>query len=138
MHAPARLRKVAWPILPCVALIGLVPSAANAATCTFDSSTATVSVSVGTETTTLSVSAGNVMDDGSQCGTATVTNTDTIDVSATAGTLVIDLTGGPFAPGQKAEASGQSEIEFRAAWGAAPFGSMELTVGTSSPPAPTG
>ncbi len=41
-----------------------------------------------------------------------MTNTDTIDVSATAGTLVIDLSGGPFAPGQKAESSGQSEIEF--------------------------
>jgi Ca2+-binding RTX toxin-like protein len=112
MHPRARLRTIAWRILPCVALIGLVPSPARAASCTFDSSTATVSVSVGSETTTLSVSSGNLLADGSQCGTATVTNTDTIDVSATGGTLVIDLSGGPFAPGQKAEASGQSEIEF--------------------------
>jgi hypothetical protein len=112
MRAPRRLLRIAWRILPCVALIGLVPSAAHAATCTFDWSTATVSVSVGTETTMLSVSGGNLMADGSQCGTATVTNTDTIDVSATGGTLVIDLSGRPFAPGQKAESSGQSEIEF--------------------------
>jgi Ca2+-binding RTX toxin-like protein len=57
------------------------------------------------------------MADGSQCGTATVTNTDTINVSATAGTVVIDLSAGPFAPGQKAEASGQSEIEFTGSLG---------------------
>jgi hypothetical protein len=112
MHPRARLRTIAWRILPCVALIGLLPSPARAASCTFDPSTATVSVSVGSDTTTLSVSSGNLMADGSQCGSATVTNTDTIDVSATAGTLVIDLSGGPFAPGQKAESSGQSEIEF--------------------------
>ncbi|TMK46453.1 MAG: calcium-binding protein [Actinobacteria bacterium] len=112
MHAPTRLRRIASSILPTVALIGLAPTAAQAATCTFDSSTATVSVSVGSGTTTLSVSAGNVVADGSPCGSATVTNADTIDASATGGTLVIDLSGGPFAPGQKAEASGQSEIEF--------------------------
>jgi len=69
-------------------------------------------IGLRSETTTLSVSSGNLLADGSQCGSATVTNTDTIDVSATAGTLVIDLSGGPFAPGQKAESSGQSEIEF--------------------------
>ena len=112
MHARARLRTFAWRILPCAALIGLVPSAARAASCTFDPSTATVSVSVGSDTTTLSVLSGNLMADGSQCGSATVTNTDTIEVSATGGTLVIDLSGGPFAPGQTQESSGQSEIEF--------------------------
>ena len=112
MHGRTRLRTIASRILPCAALIGLVPSAARAASCTFDASAATVSVSVGSDTTTLSVSSGALMADGSQCGSATVTNTDTVDVSATAGTFVIDLSGGPFAPGQKEESSGQSEIEF--------------------------
>ncbi len=112
MLTRARLWSAAWRALLCAALIGLVPSPADAASCTYDSTAAKVSVSVGNATTTLSVSSGNIMADGSRCGTATVTNTDTIDVSATAGTLVIDLSGGPFAPGQKVESSGQSEIEF--------------------------
>jgi Ca2+-binding RTX toxin-like protein len=117
MHARTRLRTIAWRILVCGALIGLVQTPARAASCTYDSSAATVSVSVGSDTTTLSVSSGNLMADGLQCGSATVTNTDTIHVSATGGTFVIDLSGGPFAPGQKEESSGQSEIEFTGALG---------------------
>jgi Ca2+-binding RTX toxin-like protein len=122
MHAPVHPRTLAWRVLLCGTLIGLVPSAARAATCTYNSSSATVSVSVGSGTTTLSVSGGNIMADGSGCGGATVTSTDTIDVSATGGTLVIDLSGGPFAPGQKAESSGASEIEFTANLGGGTLG----------------
>src|SRR5207247_3910619 len=72
MHAPTHLRRIASSILPTVALIGLAPTTAQAATCTFDSSTATVSVSVGSGTTTLSVSAGNVVADAPPCGSAPV------------------------------------------------------------------
>lgn len=48
------------------------------------------------------------------CGTATVTNTDTIVVNGAAATvehLTIDLSGGLFAPGATTEATGASEIE---------------------------
>jgi Ca2+-binding RTX toxin-like protein len=112
MDPPVHPRRLAWRVVLCAMLIGLVPSTAGAATCTYNS--ATVLVSLGSGTTTLSASSGNIMADGSGCGGATVTNTDTIDVSASGGTLVIDLSGGPFAPGQKAESSGASEIEFTA------------------------
>src|SRR2546430_12881021 len=95
-----------------MALIAPAPTAVHAAPCPCDAAAAPVRGSVGSGPTRVSVSAGNVVADGSPCGSATVTNTDTIDASATGGTLVIDLSGGPFAPGQKAEPSGQSEIEF--------------------------
>src|SRR5262245_47397664 len=48
-----------------------------------------------------------------QCGTATVNNTDGITVNASDNDdVVVDLSGGPFAPGETPEASGTSEIEF--------------------------
>jgi hypothetical protein len=52
--------------------------------------------------------------DGTPCDIATVLNTDAIVVNGT-GTptaVVIDLTGGPFAPGLTLEADQSSEIEF--------------------------
>jgi Ca2+-binding RTX toxin-like protein len=48
------------------------------------------------------------------CGTATVTNTDSVVVSGVAGSvehLTVDLSGGLFAPGATPEGTGSSEIE---------------------------
>jgi Ca2+-binding RTX toxin-like protein len=48
------------------------------------------------------------------CGTATVTNTDSIVVNGVAASiehLTIDLSGGPFAPGASAESTSAAEIE---------------------------
>ncbi len=61
------------------------------------------------------------------CGTPapTVTNTERILATGTAANnqdLRIDLSGGPFAPGKTAEATGTSEIEFSVNLGEAPTG----------------
>ena len=48
------------------------------------------------------------------CGAATTTNTDSIAIAGTAGTvetLTLDMSGGAFAPGATAEGGGVSEIE---------------------------
>ena len=50
------------------------------------------------------------------CGVADVNNTDQILVTG-AGTIVINLSGGPFAPGEEVEGTGTSEIEFGVAVG---------------------
>jgi Ca2+-binding RTX toxin-like protein len=65
---------------------------------------------------TLAVVAGQIRFGASHvpCGAATNLNTDTIFVFGSAGAkerLVVNLTGGPFAPGATAEAAGSSEIE---------------------------
>jgi hypothetical protein len=53
--------------------------------------------------------------DGTTCGTADVTNTDTIDVTApdtsAAESLTISIASGPFAPGKTSEIDGDNEIE---------------------------
>src|SRR5262245_16801350 len=62
--------------------------------------------------------------DGTQCDTATVNNTDGIEVDATGGggDVEIDLLGGPFAPGETPEATGTSEIEINVTGDAADGG----------------
>jgi Ca2+-binding RTX toxin-like protein len=97
------------------ALVVAVPASA-APTCTFDAMTATVTVEVGNgETATIARSGDAITLDGTPCDVATVTNTDAIVVNGTGipAAIVIDLSGGPFAPGQTAESDGgDSEIEF--------------------------
>jgi Ca2+-binding RTX toxin-like protein len=135
MHALAHLRSLAWRVLLCAALIGLVPApAAAAASCTFDSGAATVSVSLGDGTGRVSVgSGGQILLDGTQCDTATVDNTDTIDATGSPGSrFSIDLSGGAFVPGATSENSGQSEIEFSGNLGSGSFGTGTLEIdGTS-------
>jgi Ca2+-binding RTX toxin-like protein len=104
-------------------LFGLVlgQGAANAATtATFVGTTLTVSSDAAAATVshdaggTIHVFEGAVEVPVSG-GPATLTNTDTIDVTMTAGsgsTLTIDGSAGLFAPGATLEGSGQSEIEF--------------------------
>jgi Ca2+-binding RTX toxin-like protein len=67
------------------------------------------------ETVTISRVGDAVAVDGVACDTATVTNTETIDVLVPAvpesDTVVIELLGGALAPGETDEADGSSEIE---------------------------
>jgi Ca2+-binding RTX toxin-like protein len=96
------------------ALAVAVPASA-APTCTFDAMTATVTVEVGNgETGTIARSGDAITLDGNPCDVATVTNSDAIVVNGTGipAAIVIDLSGGPFAPGQSAEPDGTGEIEF--------------------------
>jgi Ca2+-binding RTX toxin-like protein len=89
--------------------------AVGATTCSFGSATVTITVSGGTPTTI--VRSGEAIDvSGSTCGAATITNTDTIDVTVSdtsAPPITIDLSGGPFAPGATNEGDESSEIEFQ-------------------------
>jgi len=83
--------------------------------CTYDSGTATVSATLTGEGANAALArAGDAITlGGSPCGSATVTNTDTIHVAggSDSQTLAVDLGGGAFEPGQTAEDTGVSEIE---------------------------
>jgi Ca2+-binding RTX toxin-like protein len=101
------------------ATVTLVPTAARASVataCSFDAAAASVTATVGSsDVVTLERSGDEIWFDGSPCGTADVTNTDTITLSAPDDTasdsLTIALTGGRFEPGKTAEADGSDEIE---------------------------
>jgi Ca2+-binding RTX toxin-like protein len=96
-----------------------VPNVARASTatsCTFDGGTATVTATIGSgQSPTLERSGDAIVFDGGACGAATVTNTDTINVSApdhvTTEGLTVSIAGGQFAPGKTAEVDGTDEIE---------------------------
>ena len=105
-------------------------SPANAATgCTFVAPTLTVTIDPGASAT-LSRSGSAIQLNGSSCGAATVTNTDTIVVTGAAGaeTLTLQLVLGPFAPGAAAEATGAAEIEFEVDLGTQPAGARDRIV----------
>jgi Ca2+-binding RTX toxin-like protein len=97
------------------ALLVAAPAAA-VPTCVFDGPTATVTVAVGNgETATIARSGEAITLDAVPCGVATVSTTDAIVVNATGipAAVVIDLSGGDFAPGLTTESDGgNSEIEF--------------------------
>ncbi len=92
------------------------PPAPAANTCVYHPSLKAVAATVSPNgTATLAVVSGQIRFGASHvpCGAATNANTDTIFVfgSAAKERLVVNLTGGPFAPGATAEAAGSSEIE---------------------------
>ena len=92
-----------WTLLLFYMGFGATPASA-AVNCSFDGGTGDVSVTLGAgDSTSLSVGgAGEVLVDGTQCSTATVSNTDTIDVTGSTGneTATINETGGRFVPGK--------------------------------------
>ncbi len=113
---------------------GFAAPAAAAPTCSFDAGTATVTVSMSSDdTATVRRSGDAIQLDGSDCGNVTVSNTDTIvvDGTGTGNTLVIDLSGGPFAPGASTEDDGgDAEIEFTVDLGSGtPAGALNV-IGT--------
>jgi len=112
--------RLSW-VVTCTIVLALIPAsaarAAVATSCSFDAPTATVTGIVGTDvTTTLGRSGTAITFDGVPCGTADVTNTDQINISApdttSSETITISEAGGTFAPGKTAEADGSNEIEF--------------------------
>jgi Ca2+-binding RTX toxin-like protein len=120
MRARARvLGAGGLPLLFVLAAWGLAaPVALAQTTCTFDAGTATVQVTLAAGAAVSISRAGDAIAvDGVACDTATVTNTDTVQVTGTGAgqedDLTIDLSGGPFAPGASAEGDGgDAEIEF--------------------------
>jgi Ca2+-binding RTX toxin-like protein len=106
--------------LTTLVLITLLPTPgarAAADTCVYDGATKTVAITFpdgASYTRTVSRgTGGTIAYDGVACGNATVTNTDTVIVSAGAGeqTLRIDQRGGRFQPGASPEGD-VAEIEF--------------------------
>ena len=85
---------------------------AGAATCLFVPPAVTVDVGAG-ESATIGRTGLDITLNSAACGGATVANTDTITTTTTGvpAEIVIDLTGGPLAPGLSPEADGSSEIE---------------------------
>lgn len=109
-----------------LALTGGLPAAAQATDqCSYEPSTLTVFVSVADQTFASprqrTIAPENqlivgpqkqIQFDGVACGSATVSNTDTIIVTmGPYADLFVDLAGGMFAPGASAEADGSPEIE---------------------------
>jgi Ca2+-binding RTX toxin-like protein len=84
--------------------------------CTYNAATKTVIASAPAGTSTLVVAAGEIRFGATpaSCEGATTSNADTIRVVGTSGAaekLIVDQSGGAFAPGATAETTGISEIE---------------------------
>src|SRR5262249_35107732 len=101
-------------------MLRAVPAQAAAFDCTYDSVNRQVNFVNQGGDSVIGVAGGDIVADdddslaeASQCGIATVNNTDgiNIDADSTLGLIVIDLSGGQLAPGETPEASGTSEIE---------------------------
>ena len=109
---------VAASSLAIVAALSDQPLVSAASTCEWmpaDSELA-VTVDLGLDDDRLIVNGSAILLNGEQCDPGATTSTvGTISVSggnADGGNFIVDQSGGPFAPGAEAEASGQSEIEF--------------------------
>src|SRR5262245_33748270 len=103
-------------------MLAVVPAQAAANDCTYNAVNRQVTF-VMVSDGWLGVSGGDIMANdattgagATQCGTATVNNTDgiSVDGNGAGGLLVLDLSGGPFAPGESPEGTGTSEIEIDA------------------------
>ena len=92
-------------------------------TCSYNSGTKAVAASIPSGTqATLKVVGGQIWYGATPaaCGAATTTNTDTISIAGTGGTietLVVDMSGGAFEPGATAESTGTAEIELNTSLG---------------------
>jgi Ca2+-binding RTX toxin-like protein len=113
-------RSLLWAALSLLLGLLSIPAAwaAVATVCSFDETTDVVTVAVGDGVeATISRNGDAVTVDGLACETATVTTTDLIEVVlpqvSQAETVVVDLAGGPLAPGATDEGDGSSEIELQ-------------------------
>ena len=122
----ARIRRVVYLLAASAAAASaaLVHSAAAAESCVYDPSTHAVTASITPgSAATVRVVGGEIWFGFSPvaCGGATTTNTDTISIAGQAGTaeqIVIDQSGGRFAPGFTSEGSTSlSDIEIATALG---------------------
>lgn len=104
-----------------VSLLGPGAAAGTADGCSFDAATGTVTASVSgffpekARGNTMSVDGGAILFEGTPCGGATATNTDSIVVTGSPGqdVFVVDARSGLFAPGATPDPDGSPEIELR-------------------------
>jgi hypothetical protein len=87
---------------------------ASAATCTYDAPTRVVSIATQGRETILEAVGGTLVVNGVICSSATITNTDQVNIVGTSGSevVVISAAAGSLAPGATDEGDGTSEIEF--------------------------
>ncbi len=125
VRVPTPARILGLLLLVLAALAVAVPATAVVA-CVYGGGTASVTLAQG-DSATIVRSGAAIHVNGSACDTATVNNTDLIDVVATGvpTEVAIDLTGGQFAPGATDEGDGSSEIEFAVTF---PSGSPTLRI----------
>lgn len=107
----SRARLLAVPSVVVLTALVLAAPASGVVACTFATAIATVTMDAA-DSATIARVGDTIIVNGTQCDTATVTNTDTIAINPTGvPTLIaVDLTGGPLGPGLTAETDG-SEIE---------------------------
>jgi Ca2+-binding RTX toxin-like protein len=114
--------------LLCV-LASMPPAMAAPTACVFDEPTGTATVTVGDGlVATVSRDGDAIEVDGVPCETATVNDTDRLEVTTpdvSVETVAIDLSGGPFAPGPTDEGDGSSEIEIEIQPGGAAIGTHD-------------
>jgi Ca2+-binding RTX toxin-like protein len=111
---PGTMRRVVISLILVVgtAVVPAAPAAAGGPECTYDGGSATVTVVPQGGSSVLLRSVDAITVDAVSCGSATVLNTDIIQVQAAAGDqITIHLGGGPFSPGATDEGDGASEIE---------------------------
>jgi Ca2+-binding RTX toxin-like protein len=117
-------------LLGVLCVLASVPPAMAAPTaCVFDDTTGTATVTAGDGlVATVSRDGDAIEVDGVPCDTATVTNTEALEVTTPAvsvETVAIDLSGGTFAPGATDEGDGSSEIEIEVQLGGAAIGTHD-------------
>jgi Ca2+-binding RTX toxin-like protein len=119
-RVPGRLLTIGLLAVISLGLALAVPRTASAAaTCSLHGTLLKVQLGSG-DTATLARSGDAIQLDGAACGAATVNNTGRVTVTGSTGNekFVLDLRGGPFAPGSGAEATGTPEIEISVSLGA--------------------
>jgi Ca2+-binding RTX toxin-like protein len=103
-----------WMLIAVAATtFGIAAAPAHATvSCAFTAPTVNVTLGDG-DTAAIKRNGSAISVNGTNCGTATVTNTAMIAVAGSAGqnTVVVDLSGGQLAPGLGTEATGTAEIE---------------------------
>ena len=127
------------PLALALSLLWPAAVARAAVSCSFDDAAGIVSVSFAHgDVPTVSRLGDAIAVDGVACGTATVINTDSIDIAfaddSDSDIVVIDLSGGPLAPGATDEGDGSSEIEIDVTGGDGSFDTLRI-VGSSGPDA---
>jgi Ca2+-binding RTX toxin-like protein len=114
---PNELRKWFPRLLWACIAIGpsfVMATPASAATCTYDAPTRIVSIATQGTETILEAVGGTLLVNGVVCSSATITNTDGVNIVGTSGSevAVISAASGSFTPGATDEGDGTSEIEF--------------------------
>jgi Ca2+-binding RTX toxin-like protein len=109
-------RRVVVSALVLVSTLLVATPARAVIVCTYDGTTKKVTITLDNgDVARVAVQGAAITVGGSPCDAATVSNTDTIDVTSagTAAALEIDLSGGAFAPGATAETdAADSEVEW--------------------------